>query len=302
MPEPHGAPAECVRPLMEQLTTSQKLRYVAGRVLRSPASVVIWVVGLMATGFLSGSFAFTPALPLGLTLAAQAALVYARLQDERYLRGIFEERARKEYELSDQQVEELLDQMDFETRQKMRYVLQLQREIMQEARASDVESYAQGQLERIASKIPALVRQAIRIATRKQQLARYLNRVDARAIGNYCTALRARIAGTTDNVTRKQLESALEAREAEARTYEGIVQAAERIDGQLENVEATFASWKAKVIRLKTVDVGSVSSVGDTLYGELESLGNDIDVLDTSVSEALGGGEPAQVLPRVGGQ
>lgn len=286
---------------MEQLSTSQKLGYVAARILRSPQSFAIWVVGAIVTAFAVSSLQVPLLVPVGLTVLAQGGLIYARLQDEGYLRRLFDERVRKESELTDQQVEDLLDQMDFETRQKMRYVLQLQRELMLEANAPDVESYAKEQLGRITAKIPALVRQAIRIATRKQQLARYLNRVDARAIGNHCTALRSRIAGTTDPVTRKQLESALEAREAEGRTYEAILQAAERIDGQLENVEATFASWKAKVIRLKTVDIGSVSSVGDVLYGELESLGNDIDILDSSVTEALGAGEPVQVQPRSGG-
>jgi len=80
---------------------------------------------------------------------------------------------------------------------------------------------------------------------------------------------------------------ALRAREAELATYRAIAQAAGRIDSQLENVEATFANWKAKVIRLKTVDTGSVASFSEGLVQELDTLGSEIETLDAAVSEAL---------------
>jgi len=127
----------------------------------------------------------------------------------------------------------------------------------------------------------------MRIATRKQQLTKYLNHVDDRALRSYAENLRRRVEATADPVTRKQYEQALKARETELGSYGAIAQASGRIDSQLENVEATFASWKAKVIRLKTVDIGNVASYSEGLVQELDSLGREIELLDTSVTEAL---------------
>ncbi len=266
---------------MRDLTSAARLRYVARSVLLSPLSLVLWAVGGAACYLLHS------ALPLGAAVLAQLALLYLRLHDEAYLRRLFQGREEREELLTDQQVEDLLGQMDFETRQRLRYILQLQKELVREARASDTPEYARADLDRIAGQVGPLVQRATRIATRKQQLVRYLRNVDERALSSYCNNLRQRIAATADPVTKAQFEQALQAREAELETYRAITQAAERIDGQLESVEATFASWKAKVIRIKTADVASAASVSEGLYQELSALNSDIDVLDSSVTEAL---------------
>jgi hypothetical protein len=189
--------------------------------------------------------------------------------------------------------------MDFETRQRVRYVVQLQKELAREARGDDVESYARQDLERMASQLQPLVQRAIRIAGRKQQLSKYLHNVDERALQSYCANLKQRIESTSDPVAKGQYEQALRAREAELQTYRSIAQASARIDSQLENVEATFASWKAKVIRIKTADVASAASVSEGLYQELGDLTRDIDLLDTSVSEALSSDEEIALRQQV---
>jgi hypothetical protein len=214
-------------------------------------------------------------------------LLYRRLHDEAYLRRLFTARQQREANLTEQQIEAQLEKMDFETRQRIRYILQLHKEITREARAEDVQSYARRDLERVALQLAPLVQRAVRMATRKQQLSKYLSNIDERALENYCNNLRQRIANTTDPVTKAQYEQALKAREAAQETYRAIGQASARIDSQLENVEATLESWKAKVIRIKTADVASAVSVSEGLYREIETLSNDIDLLDNSVSEAL---------------
>ncbi len=226
-------------------------------------------------------------LPLVAAALCQVGLLYARLHDEEYLRRLFRHREERSEALTDQQVEDLLEKMDFETRQRLRYILQLQKEVVREARGQDVPSYAREDLEKIAAHVGPLVRRAMGLGTRKQQLVRYLRNVDEKALTAYCNNLRKRIDSTSDTVTRGQYEQALKAREAELETYRAITQAGARIDSQLENVEATFASWKAKVIRIKTADVASAASVSEGLYQELSSLNNEIDLLDHSVTEAL---------------
>lgn len=262
--------------------TARRFFYVLRRVLFSPQSAVLWTAAVLGSAWMGWS-----PVPILAGLGLQVALFYWRLHDEEYLRRIFRDQEEAGQTLSESSIEEMLAGMDFETRQRLRYIMMLQKEIEQEARAGDVQPYARGELQRIVARLPGLVTQAVRIAARKQQLNRYLTHVDERALSAYAENLRARIEATTDPVARRQYEQALKAREAELGTYRAIAQASARIDSQLENVEATFASWKARVIRLKTVDIGNVTSFSDDLIHELETLGSEIELLDNSVMEAL---------------
>jgi hypothetical protein len=270
---------------MRELSISEKFLYVVKRVLTSPFSLALWAVGGVVSYWMQSW------LPLGAAALGQAVLTFRYLRDEEFLRNVFLQRQQREENLSEQQIESLLETMDFETRQRIRYILQLQKELAREARSKDNESYTQKDLDRIASQLTPLVQRAVRIAQKRQQLSRYLTNVDERALKNYCTTLKQKIETTTDQVAKAQYERALQAREAELQTYQAIAQALARIDSQLENVEATFASWKAKVIRIKTADVASAATVREGLYQELDHLSSEIDLLDTSVSEALAGEE-----------
>jgi len=267
---------------MAQMTTGRRFLYVVRRVVFSVESGFLWGAGVLGSAY----FHWNP-LPIAAALVLEVLLIHRRLHDEDYLRRVLREGEDAVAPLSDSAIEEHLAAMDFETRQRLRYVIQLQKEIMQEATADDVQPYTRQELERIAARLPGLVQQAIRIASRKQQLARYLQHVDERALQAYADNLRARIEQTDDPVARQQYEQALKAREAELATYRAIAQASARIDSQLENVEATFASWKARVIRLKTVDIGNVASFSEGLVQELDTLGTQIELLDSSVTEAL---------------
>jgi len=254
--------------------------HVARTVLLSPFSLAIWAGGVLSYALL-GRWALLGALAL------EAALLFWRLRDERYLRSVFHRLSEREEQAAARHLEGALEHMDFETRQRIRYILQLQKEILKEARAEDVAEYARRDLERIASGLGPLVERAVRLGSRKQHLTRYLNHVDERALKSYCTNLRQRIESAEDPVARTQYEQALRAREAELQAYQAIATAACRIDSQLENVEATFASWKARMIRIKTADVASLPTVSEGLCQELQHLTSDIDVLDASVSQAL---------------
>jgi hypothetical protein len=267
---------------MARNSTGRRFLYVTRRVLLSPLSGGIWIAAIAASAAFHWSW-----IPIAVAVVLEALILNRRLNDEEYLRRILRDKEEGDQSLSDSEIEDRLGAMDFETRQRLRYVIQLQKEIVSEARAEDVQPYAREELERISARLPALVQQAIHLAARKQQLVRYLHHVDEKALQAYADNLRKRIAATEDPVARKQYEQALRAREAELATYRAIAQAAGRIDSQLENVEATFANWKAKVIRLKTVDTGSVASFSEGLVQELDTLGSEIETLDAAVSEAL---------------
>ncbi len=280
---------------MHDLTTVQRFWYVVRRVLTSPLSLALWVAGVVGAILLRDTGPVGLLAPILLAVAAQGALIFGRLHDEEFLRRLFAEREDRAETLNDQQVESLLERMDFETRQRIRYILQLQKELVQEARSSDSDGFTRQSLRSIAGQVSPVVQRAVKLATRKQQLGRYLHIYDERALQSYCSNLRQRIQATTDPVTKAQYEQALKARESEVQAYQALAQAAGRIDSQLENVEATLASWKAKVIRIKAADVSSVASVSQELYQELELLNSDIDTLDKSVSQALAGDDTGEL-------
>ncbi len=273
---------------MQPLSSADRLAIVVKDVQLSPLSLAIWATGIAAgaLGYLWG---------LAAVLVVQIIRTVMTLNNETYLKQLFAKRQEKAESLTDEQVENTLEKMDFETRQRLRYVLQLQKEIIREARAEDVEKYIAESLERIVQKLFPLTSQAIRLADRKQKLAKYLYNVDERALTSYCTGVQKRIKETDDPVQKAQYEQALRSRQNELDTYRSIAQAAARIDSQLENVEATFASWKAKVIRIKTADVNSAASASEGLYLELDSLSSEINILDSSVSEALAPEQPVGI-------
>ena len=265
---------------MRELSTTQRLLLVAKSVLTSPVSLALWALG----GALCLFGQWWGLLPAAIV---SGGLIARALSDDDHLRRIFSQRYEREDRESEKRLEEYLERMDFETRQRIRYILQIRKEMAREARSPDVESYARKDLDRIASQLNPLVEQAVKLGERKQQLLKYLQNVDERSLKRYTSGLQQKIEACADPVEREQLQQALRAREAEAASYSAINQAARRIDSQLENVEATFASWKAKIIRIKTADVASAASVSESLFTELTDLSRQIDVLDSSVNEAL---------------
>lgn len=267
---------------MRDSSTSEKFWYVVKNVLRSPLSLSMWVAAGVVSYFLGWNL-----IPFGIAGVGQIALLFSRLHDDNYLRRLFLQRLEQEEAETDRQIEGVMETLDFESRQRIRYIMQLQKEIVREARAEDVQSYVRTDLDRISSQLAPLVLRAVQMAAKKQQLLRYLFNVDERALRNYCNTLKQRIQATHDEVTRAQYEQALKMRQMELEAYSAIAQAVSRIDSQIENIEATFASWKAKMIRIKTADIASASTVSQGLFQELELLSSDIDLLDNSVAEAL---------------
>lgn len=267
---------------MRDSSTSEKFWYVVKNVLRSPLSLSMWVTAGVVSYFLGWNL-----IPFGIAGVGQIALLFIRLRDDNYLRRLFLQLLEQEEAETDRQIEGVMETLDFESRQRIRYIMQLQKEIVREARAEDVQSYVRTDLDRISSQLAPLVLRAVQMAAKKQQLLRYLFNVDERALRNYCNTLKQRIQATHDEVTRAQYEQALKMRQMELEAYSAIAQAVSRIDSQIENIEATFASWKAKMIRIKTADIASASTVSQGLFQELELLSSDIDLLDNSVAEAL---------------
>ena len=142
---------------MRELSTTQRLLLVAKSVLTSPVSLALWALG--GAHCLFGQW-------WGLLPAAivSGGLIARALSDDDHLRRIFSQRYEREDRESEKRLEEYLERMDFETRQRIRYILQIRKEMAREARSPDVESYARKDLDRIASQLNPLVEQAVKLA------------------------------------------------------------------------------------------------------------------------------------------
>jgi chromosome segregation ATPase len=285
---------------MRDTSPSGKLRFVCARILCGPESWGIWVVAVLLCAVLGAGW------PLAAAAAAQAGVFFWRLRDERYLRRILAVWTAREEDRTEEAIRDLLEGMDYDSRQRVQYALRIRQEIAQEARADDVPSYARADLDRLARELLPLVERVARIAKRNRQLSSHLDRVDERELERTCDSLRKRIAAATDPVARGQYEEALRAREAELQTYRSIAQASARIASQLENVEAALASWRAKVLRIKALDDTASLDVGASLQSEIARLSGEIDTVDRSVAEALAAEPQAameqtvQIAPRSG--
>src|SRR5688500_9090926 len=115
---------------MGDLSTSERFLYVLKQVIRSPASLAVWLAAGAATVL---GYNIWSAFPLVAAIVVQAMLVFRTLHNEEQLQRICSARRDREENLTEQQVETILERMDFETRQRMRYILQLQKEMAQEA-------------------------------------------------------------------------------------------------------------------------------------------------------------------------
>jgi len=219
--------------------------------------------------------------------AAEIGLLLYNLNNPRFIRhAVIEQRRR---ELS-QHVEELsaqIDELDAESRIRMRGILQLYKELQADADDPDVQDYAEGTLRAGAAKAWALTDRALRLAKKKKELQRYLDRVEEERLEEYVQALQQRAAAAADQTERIQYEQALRLKTRELEDYRSIAASARRIDGQLENIECAFSSLKARIVRLKAADVTQWGAAGEQLRSELDSLSSAVETLEQSVNEAL---------------
>lgn len=264
---------------MRDQESSPVVWYVVRRTLQTPIALTFG--GILLVGLL----ALSPVL-LVIGGGGLAGYIAWRIRDKKFVECLRLQRQQELEAKVEGRIETEAQSFDYETRQRVRYILQLRREVAQECRAEDVPGYVAEELARVSAQLMALVERAVEVAEKKRQISRYLSQIDDAALKRYVGELRRRIEETEDPITRGQYEQALAAREAELASFRAIKQASARIDGQLENVEATLSSWKAQVLRLKSTDE-TAASFGEDLRTELSRLRGEIDVLDASVAEAL---------------
>lgn len=184
-------------------------------------------------------------------------------------------------------LEEELQHLDVESRLRMRTILQLYKDLYGDVDDPDLQDYTISTFRTSVAQIGSLTERALRLARKKRDLQRYLDRNDETQLLNYLQDLQARTESTTDPVIQSQYEQAMSLKKRELEDYRAIATTVRRIDGQLENVECAFAGLRARVVRLKAADVTQWDVASEQLKGELESLSSVVEMLEQSVNEAL---------------
>jgi hypothetical protein len=264
------------------MKSTDRFLHVLFKTFISAPSLLILLISVLA-----GGLGHLWGVGVLIFLFAELSLLVFHLNNVSYLNKLFGGEDGSNAQLNDKEIEEMLEGMDFDTRQRLRYIWQIERDLLTETKEKDVPGYAKEHLNGIGAQLNPLLYRAMKIGKRRQDIMQYLTTTDERAIKRSCDVLRQRIASENDAVTRSQYEQALKAREAELEAWKGIDQSLQRIDSQLENLEATLSSWKAKVIRIKSSDEAGASMVSEGLNLELKNLNENIDSLDTSIREVL---------------
>jgi DNA repair exonuclease SbcCD ATPase subunit len=262
-------------------TKWQSIKLVAKNVLRKPATFAI-VVGSTALSLMVGD-----PWPLAAGGAVEAGIFLYYLNNENNLRQALREEHQRIRDKETEALEDVLNSLDPESRYRIRNIMQLQREITQEAEDPEVARYAEGTLQTSVAQVNSLADQAIRLAQKKRELQRYLDKNEEKSIARYIEDLQQKLESATDPVTQSQYQQALAAKTHELEDSRAINQAAKRLEGQLETIECSFSGLKARIVRLKSAEITQLTTAWEQMGQELQTLSTDMDTLEKSVNEAL---------------
>lgn len=253
---------------------------VLRRVLRQPLAI-----GVLSLGSL---WSLVTLHPSGVLVALVVVVVYAgiKLQDESFIREAIREamgrRRRSDMMSRTFRIEEL----DVDSRVKMKTIVKLQSEIAEEVTNSPVDEVAVGLADTV-DQTEQIADRGLAVAQKRRELQRYLTRTDPGAIEARIRSIEARLAEETDQVRRSELQISLAAKQRELDDYHAIHEASARILDQLDSIECAFSGLRARLVRIKSTDIAEWAAANTELQAQLGSLSSAADVLEQSIEEAL---------------
>ena len=147
------------------------------KTLTSAPSLLILLISVLA-----GGLGHLWGVGVLIFLFGELMLLFFHLNNVSYLNKLFGGEDDSKAQLNDKEVEEMLEGMDFDTRQRMRYIWQIERDLLTETKEKDVPSYAREHLNGIGSQLNPLLFRAMKIGKRRQDIMQYLTTTDERAI------------------------------------------------------------------------------------------------------------------------
>ncbi len=262
----------------------RNLVVVAKRALVAPFSL-----GLLAYGILWALLLHDRVLGilgLGGALAAVATYILIKLQDESYIREALRDARERERRTQAFKRGFRVEELEVESRIKIKSIVKLQSEIADDVVNSPIDEVAVGLADTV-TQTDHLVERAFSMAQKRRELQQYLNRTDDAAIESRIQSLNEKLAEHTDPQERAEIGLPLAAKQQELADYREIEQSAGRILRQLDGVECSFASLRARLVRIKSTDVSEWVAANEELKTELDGLSSSVDILEQSINEAL---------------
>ncbi len=260
---------------------------VVRRALKMPLSLGLLGGGILWALLLHSSW--LGAVGLGAAVAIVAVYILTKLQDESFIRQALREEREQERKSNARKREFRIEELGVESRVKMKAIVKLANEIAEDVVNSPIDEVAVGLADTVAQ-TEHLVERGLAMAQKRRDLQRYLNRTDDKAIEARVESLQARLEQETDADRKSEISVALAAKQQELDDYRAIEHSSERVLGQLDNIEYSFASLRARLVRIKSTDVSEWAAANEELRTELGGLNTAVDTLEQSINEALAEG------------
>jgi hypothetical protein len=256
---------------------------VVKRALKTPISIALLSIGAL--------FALTTHDWLGLFILAACVagtVVYSlsKLHDENFIRAAIRDDIARRHSHDATARTFRIEELDVESRVRMKAIVKLQNEIAEDVAGSPIDERAAGLADTV-EQTENLVDRALALAQQKRELQRYLARTDEDAINSRIESLQAKLDSGSDPARRSEIEISIAAKQQELNDYRAIELAGTRILGQLEAIECSFASLRARLVRIKSTDIKDWVSANEELKVELGGLNTSVDSLEQSINEAV---------------
>jgi len=226
------------------------------------------------------------AWPLATSIAIIVAYIIVKLRDERFIRA-----AIREDHVSHIRDDRLsrtfsIEELDVESRVKMKSIVKLQAEIADDVTNSPVDEVAAGLTDTV-DQTDNIVERALEMARKRRELMRYLSKIDPSTIEARIQSIQTKIESETNPTRQSDLETSLAAKQHELEDYHAVQQASTRVLDELDGIECSFASLRAKLVRIRSTDIADWAAANDDLMTELGGLNTAVDTLEKSIEEAL---------------
>ena len=132
------------------------------------------------------------------------------------------------------------------------------------------------------------------LTRRERELRKFLSSEEDVRLVRERDALKKRIDGETDDVTRLRLSSALAALDAQRDQRSELARSAARFDAEHTRIAYTLESLYTQIVRMRSADSASVDVAGAGLRRSLDMLSQEVDALADAL-ERVNKGEAARL-------
>jgi len=257
----------------------QRLGRVVRRALVTPVSLSL----LTASSLCLAEPATWPLTALG--LVAEAIVLQLLVRDPNFVRALRNDEQQAAWRLRAERLTRARRTVDHETSAMLGRIQSLHERLVEAHRGDD--ALLGGGLDPRLGQVGDLLDRCVHLAEKRHQLRLYLDDVRPTDLQRQASQLEAKQESAIDPVARELYQQAVEQKRGELESYCAILQAVQRIDGQLESIECSFGNLLGRLIRLKSTNDAHAALAQRQVTRELTELNANLDALESSVNEVL---------------